>query len=73
MSGLWFYGRGADISGPVTMPELATLVAAGDLLATDTIWRDGIEDGVPASQMPELFPSTASSAASPKKARAVAG
>ena len=42
----WFYGRGSDITGPVTGPELSGLAAGGTLLPTDTVWRDGVEDGV---------------------------
>ena len=79
MSDLWFYGRGEDISGPVSMPELTGLVAAGGVLPTDTIWKDGVEEGVPAAQVPELFPAAAPAqmagtrAAPAKNARATAG
>jgi hypothetical protein len=59
MGDQWFYGRGSDITGPVSGPELAGLVASGTLLPTDTVWRDGVEDGVPAGQVPELFPAAA--------------
>ena len=76
MSDLWFYGRGSDITGPVSRPELAELVAAGGVLPTDMVWRDGIEDGVPAAQVPDLFPNApmaGTRAEPPKKGRAVAG
>jgi hypothetical protein len=52
---MWFYGRGADISGPVTGPELTDLAMAGTVLPTDTIWQDGVEDGVPAETVDNLF------------------
>ena len=79
MSDQWFYGRGSDITGPVSMPELAGLVAGGGVLPTDTVWRDGVEEGVPAAQVPELFPAAAPAqmagtrAAPAKNARATGG
>lgn len=79
MSDLWFYGRGADISGPVSMPELSALVAGGGVLPTDTVWRDGVEEGVPAANVPDLFPNASPApmagtrAAPAKNARATAG
>ena len=76
----WFYGRGADITGPVSGPELAALAAAGTVQPTDTVWRDGVEDGVPAGQVPDLFAAAAPPAAAPTgyrapttRGRAVAG
>ena len=59
MADQWFYGRGSDITGPVSGPELSGLAAGGTLLPTDTVWRDGVEDGVPAGQVPDLFPAAA--------------
>src|SRR5437764_10787056 len=63
MADEWFYGRGSDITGPVSGPELSGLAAGGTLLPTDTVWRDGVEDGVPADQVPDLFPVAAPPAA----------
>jgi hypothetical protein len=37
MADEWFYGRGSDITGPVTGPELSGLAAGGTLLPTDTV------------------------------------
>jgi GYF domain 2 len=82
MADQWFYGRGSDITGPVTGPELSGLAAGGTVLPTDTVWRDGVEEGVPADQVPDLFPAkpVAPTAAAPAgyramttNARAVAG
>jgi hypothetical protein len=77
----WFYGRGSDITGPVSGPELTALAAGGTVLPTDTVWRDGEEDGVPADQVPNLFPAAAPAPAAPTgyrtpattRGRAVAG
>jgi GYF domain 2 len=76
----WFYGRGSDISGPVSGMELAGLAAAGTVLPTDTVWADGAEDGIPAGQVPECYPPAAGPVAmagtrptTQRRGRAVAG
>lgn len=56
MDYLWFYGRGTDITGPVSGPELTRLATDGTLLRTDTVWRDGTEQGVNAGAVKNLFP-----------------
>ena len=84
MADQWFYGRGSDITGPLSGPELSGLAAGGTLLPTDTVWREGVEDGVPAAQVLDLFPAAVKpDAATPKtpagyrtvttRGRAVAG
>jgi hypothetical protein len=55
MIGAWFYGRGADISGPVSGRELAHLAASGKVIPSDTIWREGHEAGVLAGKVKNLF------------------
>ena len=55
MTSQWYYGRGSDITGPVTDRELYNLAANGGIIPSDTIWRDGIEMGVPASSVKNLF------------------
>lgn len=59
MQKLWYYGRGDDISGPVTGRELIDLANLGRIILTDTIWLDGQEDGVAASTIKNLFPASA--------------
>jgi hypothetical protein len=56
MADLWFYGRGADIFGPLSGWDVADLADGGVLLRTDTVWEDGDEGGVPADTIPHLFP-----------------
>lgn len=51
----WHYGRGSDISGPFSDAELSSLVASGDVLRTDTVWQDNVEDGVVAGTVESLF------------------
>jgi hypothetical protein len=79
----WFYGRGSDITGPVTGEQLTELAAGGQVVPTDTVWKDQGEEGFPAGEVPDLFPATAAAAVEPaapaayqppvSKARAVAG
>jgi hypothetical protein len=59
MADLWYYGRGADLFGPFSGWQVADLADAGDVQATDTVWEDGSEDGVPAHTIPHLFPAAA--------------
>lgn len=65
MTGLWYYGRGAELFGPYTGWQVADLADAGQVLRTDTVWEDGNEDGVTADTIPHLFPAAAAVAASP--------
>jgi GYF domain 2 len=51
----WYYGRGSDISGPASGQDLMDLVDSGKLLRTDTVWPEGVEDGVQAGSMESLF------------------
>jgi GYF domain 2 len=51
----WYYGRGSDISGPASGQELSDLADSGQLLRTDTVWQEGVEDGVKAGSMESLF------------------
>jgi hypothetical protein len=56
MPDLWYYGRGADLFGPFSGWQVADMADAGVVLATDTVWEDGAEDGAPAHSIPHLFP-----------------
>jgi hypothetical protein len=56
MTRQWYYGRGAEITGPVSDRELFALAEGGHILRTDTVWRDEVETGVPASRVKNLFP-----------------
>jgi GYF domain 2 len=60
MTNQWFYGRGSDISGPVSGSELAELAASGKVLPSDTVWLEGRESGVPATRVKNLFPAKGS-------------
>jgi hypothetical protein len=67
MAAQWYYGRGTDITGPISGRELADLAASGQLLPSDTIWQEGVEMGVPAMRVKNLF------SPSPPEAGALSG
>ena len=55
----WYYSQGDEQLGPVTPAQLKQLAGAGTLAATDLVWKDGMGDWVPASQVDGLFGSAA--------------
>ena len=59
MSDQWYYARGENRSGPVTTGELRRLAAAGELVTTDLVWKEGMQKWVPANMLKGLFPSSA--------------
>lgn len=52
----WYYGRGSDITGPISGSELAALARSGGVVPTDTVWQEGNEMGVKAGRVRNLFP-----------------
>jgi len=56
MTDRWYYWSEADVRGPFSAKQLADLAAAGQILPTDTVWKDGVERGVPACRVQHLFP-----------------
>jgi outer membrane biosynthesis protein TonB len=58
MADLWYYAHGPDKTGPFSGRQLKELAASGRIVPGDTIWKDGIERGVPASKVKNLFPAS---------------
>lgn len=58
----WLYSRGDNHQeGPVSAKELNRLASSGELSSDDLIWKEGMEDWVPASRIKGLeFPATPS-------------
>jgi hypothetical protein len=56
MADQWYYATGERRFGPFSARQLRALAASGKILPTDTIWKAGIEKGVPASKVKNLFP-----------------
>ncbi len=55
-SAVWYYERNGKRSGPVSASQLKQLVTAGDLSATDLVWKESFSDWVVASRVKGLFP-----------------
>ena len=57
MADLWYYSHDDDKRfGPFSSLQLRDLADAGDILAMDTVWKTGVEQGVPAMRVRHLFP-----------------
>jgi hypothetical protein len=52
----WFYGQEGHKLGPCTAQQLRELALAGKILLSDTIWKEGIDKGVLARRVKNLFP-----------------
>jgi len=50
----WYYAKDNTQFGPVEQSELVARIAAGDVAATDLVWREGLPDWVPSGQIHEL-------------------
>lgn len=53
----WHYTSGPEKHGPVDFPQLRFLVNAGQVTADDLVWKEGMPDWAPVSQIPGLLPS----------------
>jgi len=50
----WFFAAGREKRGPLTMDELGTLLASGEIPPESLVWRAGMENWLPASELDEL-------------------
>lgn len=50
----WFYGSEGRRKGPVHRAALVDLLLSGELAETTLVWRTGLSEWKPASEMPEL-------------------
>ena len=57
----WFYTRGSKRFGPVSAMELKQLADHGELAAEELVWREGMEQWVPARRVKGLFDQDVSS------------
>ncbi len=51
----WYYARGGQAVGPVSVDTLRQLVAAGQLLPGDLVWREGMSEWTAISSIPGLL------------------
>jgi hypothetical protein len=56
MADHWNYAQGGDKLGPFSARQLKDLAAAGRILPTDTVWKEGIDKGVLAANVKNLLP-----------------
>jgi hypothetical protein len=59
MADQWYYARDGNKLGPCSAQQLKDLAAAGQIQPTDTIWKEGLDHGVAASRVKNLFPPAA--------------
>jgi hypothetical protein len=52
----WYYAHDSNKIGPFSGRQMMHLALAGDILQTDTIWKEGMEKGVLATKVQYLFP-----------------
>ncbi len=51
---VWFYAKGADRYGPVSLGALRALVAGGEISADSLFWRNGLVEWQPGRNIAEL-------------------
>jgi len=56
MADRWFYTHDQVKSGPFSGQQLRAIADAGNIEPTDTIWKEGVEKGMPAGKVKNLFP-----------------
>jgi hypothetical protein len=59
MADVWFYSHDGIRIGPCSARQLQETAAAGGLVPTDTVWKEGTEKGALAGKVKNLFASTA--------------
>ena len=47
----WYYAKGGSQQGPVSTEDLQAKISRGELAASDLVWRDGMKDWLPLSQV----------------------
>lgn len=52
---IWYYAKDDQQHGPVTPAQLKSLSNSGKLLPTDLVWKEGMGDWAPASEVRGLF------------------
>ena len=52
---VWYYARGDQEKGPITTVQIKALAGAGKLQQDDFVWKEGMENWVPAGEVSGLF------------------
>jgi TM2 domain-containing membrane protein YozV/ribosomal protein L40E len=72
MAEQWYFDLGEDEQGPISSGELRQLVADQTINSETLVWKEGMEDWVPASRIKGLFSEKSSSASPPRRKAAPA-
>ena len=59
MSDQWYVGRNGQKAGPYSTEQLKRMAAAGQLVPTDLLWKQGLETWVPLAKVKGLVPAAA--------------
>jgi hypothetical protein len=65
MNDKWYIGRDEEEYGPFTAAQLKELGTTGQVRPTDTIWREGMADPLPATKVKGLLPAAEAPAETP--------
>ena len=63
---VWYYARGEQEKGPVTTVQIKALAGAGKLHRDDFVWKEGMENWVPAGEVSGIFAEKATTDADSK-------
>ena len=64
---IWYYARGESEQGPISSAQIKALAATGALRRDDLVWKEGMENWLPASDIDELFPNGSKKGKEPEK------
>jgi hypothetical protein len=67
----WFIARGEQQLGPFTVFELKEMGMAGKVEPTDSVWKEGMANRVPAARVKGLLPTEPAATDTPVSAEAV--
>ncbi len=70
MADQWYVGRDGQKSGPYSPDQMRQMAASGQLQPADVVWKKGMADWVPATQVPGLLPPAVAPASGPARRRA---
>ncbi len=57
---MWYYAKDEEELGPVPTSKLKSMATSGDLLPSDLVWKEGMDDWAPAETLRGLFPANQS-------------
>jgi hypothetical protein len=54
---IWYYADGDEERGPVTESQIRSLIGSGAITRDELVWKEGMDDWVPAAEVPGLWDS----------------